>query len=408
MHWTNNKRKALREALQQAYPCISDLTIFAYEELGKNLSELDGDNLKAIAFSLLNWADSQGRLDALYAAFKTENPQHPVLQQVEQKSFFPQSSNMTQTDWDELFQCFLRDDIADLQRAFRQGFKQALKIEFRHAQPQHTPFTELNQVRELLESYDADATGPLLAVRFVEFAILEFQRSSDGDARDLTALQEWRNRIAQRFSVPDPISKSINTISRHAYLLVALEESGPNVNVYSELRITGRETPIRFGEQSTNCSFKNVAQSISKWIHQAENVLMDDDYDDTEVMLEIFLPWQYLTEDIANSWRLTDKDKKETPLGTHRRFLVRSSDRIRDRQIQKQLKQTWAKLQSDVEAGKPSGRFHRQPDCPDGRGTLRSILKDNDATGLMLLAQLPTDLGKRENLFKCIIKGHLD
>jgi hypothetical protein len=408
INWDDSKkRKAFREALQQGYPSVAELAIFVDEELNENLAEVaGGENLKVNAYNLLSWADSQGRFDELYAAFKRENPHHSALQQIEQKSFVSQSHNLTQADWDKLFQHFLPHDITDIQRGFRRGFKQALGIEFQRAQPQYPPFTELSQVRELLESYDADAEGPVLAVRFVECAIMEIQRSNDSNNRDITNLQQWRDLVAAKFNVSNYVAKVDSTTTCHAYLLVALEEQGPDVIVYPELRLTGvnNPNPIEFGATPETCAIDAVANHLSRWIQQAEDILVDhESCADVEVTLEIFLPCQHLEEDIAVTWVLQDRRGDAIKLGMHRRFLIRSSDRIRDRQIQKSLGHIWRQLETCVEAGSPCSRFHSQMDCPEEKGALRAVLRDNQATGLKFLAQLPTDPDKRKNILNDII-----
>jgi hypothetical protein len=186
-------------------------------------------------------------------------------------------------------------------------------------------------------------------------------------------------------------------------LLVALEEIGSDVNVYPELHITSAESPIGFGAKPTTCPIDKVADRISEWIRQAEDVLETDLCDDTEVTLEVFLPCQHLEEDIATTWNVKDKRGNEIGLGTYRRFLVRSSDRIRDRQIQTALERRWKVLEECVKAKNACDRFHRQEVCPQQKGILCARLKDEDALGLKFVAQWPTDPGKRTDLLYDII-----
>lgn len=397
----NKKRKAFREALQEAYPSDAHLEIFVDEELNENLAFVaGGDNLQVTAYGLVKWAKAKGRLDEVYNAFKKNNPSSAVIKTIERKSFISPTFNLTQDDWDLLFGQFFLDDLADLQRAFYQGFREAIGIDFRLAQPTHPPLVELTQIRELLEIYDADDKGSVLAVRFVEFAIAEFQRSSEGKERDLTALEQWRDRMAQQFGVPPLVPEPKK--SRHAYLLVTLEEIGSDVNVYPELRITGTEKPMGFGAKPTTCPIDKVAAQISEWIRLAEDAL-DDTCDDEEITLELFLPCKHLEDDIATTWSVKDKRGDAIPLGTHRRFLVRSSDRIRDRQIQKALKRKWELLEACVKGNNVCSKFHLQEHCPKGAGTLCALLKDEDAPGLKLIAKLPTDPGQRTDLLNDII-----
>jgi hypothetical protein len=402
--WTDSKkRKAFRQALQEAYPNDADLGMFVDEELNENLAIVaEGKNLQVTSHGLVQWARAKGRLDEVYSAFKRENPSHAGIKIIERKSFISQSFNLTLDDWDVLFRYFLSDDLADLQRAFRQGFRDAIGVAFHQARPTDSPMTEVIQIRELLEEYDVNDRGPILAVRFVERAIAQFQLSSEVQNRDLSILEAWRDRIAEKFRVPPLASTPDQRVDRHAYLLVVLEESGSDVNVYPELHITGAENPIRFGAKPTTCSMNQVADRISEWIYQAEGLLETDICDDTEVTLEVFLPCKYLEEDIAVAWSVKDKRGDSIALGIHRRFLVRSSDRIRDRQIQKALQGRWTELQMSIREN-ACKKFHPQMDYPKDKGILCALLKDNGALGLKFLAPLPIEASERINLYNGII-----
>jgi len=398
----SSKRKAFREALQQVYSSAAELRLFVDEELGENLEVVaSGDNLKVISYNLIVWAFPI-RINELYTAFKNENPNHSVIQKIEQQSLIPQSSNLSQADWNDLFGQFLPDDVADAQRAFFHSYQSVFGNSFRDVRPEYPSLTTLEQIRELLELNDRSKNGPVLAVRFVEFTIVEIQRSHDSN-RGVMALQSWCDRIAQQFGIPARVPEPDRSRSCHAYLLIVLEEIGADVNVYPELHITGLETPIQFGATPITCPIAKVADQLSKWILQAENILVDETCDDSEVTLEVFLPCQYLEEDIATTWILRDKRDDEIEFGTYRRFLVRSSDRMHDRQIQKALNLTWKKLENSERAGSACSQFHRQADCPDKKGVLGARIKDHSATGLKLLAPLPTDRDKRTGLLNEII-----
>jgi len=96
----STKRKAFREALQEAYPRGADLELFVDEELGENLAAVaGGTNLQATAYELVKWAKAKGRLDEVYQAFKRHNPRHPVIARLEPRAF-PQPSNLTDQEGD--------------------------------------------------------------------------------------------------------------------------------------------------------------------------------------------------------------------------------------------------------------------------------------------------------------------
>jgi hypothetical protein len=407
--WTSKKRKAFREALQYVYTDISELAMFVDEELNEKLAQIaGGSNLKDTAYKLIDWATSKDRINDLYQAFKDENPNHVFNQSIDRESLIPQTSNLTQSDWVILFEQFVPDDLADLQRAALKAYEATFGVSFRQVRPEYPPLTTCSQIQELLELYDIGKEGVVLAVRFVECAIVELQRTSSGETRNLELLQNWRSRIVQQFNIPPLSPEPTDTITQHAYLLVTLEnhatygERSSNLFlVYPELRLSGIEKPVGFGAYPKTCSIDQIADSVSEWIHQAEDIL--DDSCEAEVTLEIFLPYSKLEEDIARTWIAKNRRGEEISLGMHRRFVVRSSDRIRDRQIQRAMTPVWKRLKDFVEAGNAHDQFHSQTDCPGERGLLCALLRDNGAVGLKLLAPLPIDQNQRENLFKEII-----
>jgi vWA-MoxR associated protein C-terminal domain/Effector-associated domain 1 len=395
--WTDNtKRKSFRLALERAYPNPEDLRIFVDEELNENLATIAANNnLTATANGLIQWARKQSRLDEVFEVFCRENPRDSAATELQQKSLVSSTFNFPEEDLNSLFAILTSDDSACLQMAFRQAFQVVHAKKFSEMRPDRPSMNGLDEIQDLLAQYDK----PVLVVRFVEATIAELQRF-DGD-RDLTALQEWRDRIANQFNIPLPDSKPANEIIHHAYLLVTLEESGDDFIIYPELRISGTENPVRFGAYPATCSIDQVADLISEWIHRAEDTL--DDTCGAEVTLEIFLPYRNLEEDIARTWIAKTRRGEEISLGMHRRFLVRSSDRIRDRQIQRALAPIWQRLQGFMETGNAHEQFYEHKECVGERGMLCALLKDKDAIGLKLLVQLPSDRSQRENLFKDII-----
>lgn len=392
----NNKRKAFRLALQRAYPREADLRLFVDEELNENLAAIAANNnLQSTAHDLVSWAQAKSRLDEVFEAFCRENPNDPVIAELQQRPLIKRSSNLGEEDWEALFAQFSPYDFADIQRAFLQGFQRVLNAAFQQVRPDHPPLTEQAQVQELLATYDK----PELAVRFVEFVIVEFQRSSAESRRDLTGLEQWRDRISQKYKIfpltPEPEQKTV----RQGYLLVACEESGSDVVLYPELRVTGEEKPIKFSASPVKCAFEELPAYLSDWIYQAEKAL-DGKQNSEEILLELFLPCAMLEADLA-MWDVRDKRGRPISLGMHRMFIVRSFDRIRDKDLQPVLARKWELLQKSVRDGTACDQFHLQDKYPEKKGALSVLLKR--VPGLKLVAELPLEPEKRKDLLYEII-----
>lgn len=400
--WNNEQRQVFRLTLQKVYTNYAELEMFVDEALDMPLAGIArSEKLSTAVFDLLKWAKAATRLDGLFEQFCLANPQEEAnfLARLQPQSLVERPGNLNETDWNGLFDRFKADDAPYLQIAFRQGFLGAYGHSFEELRPDRPPMNSISDLRALLAKYDS----PTLAVRFVEGAIAELRRSSENNSRDLSELEAWRDRIAAQFNVLPPDPPADQPTVRHAYLLVALEEHGADVNVYTELRITGVEKPVGFGASPTTCSMAAAVDHISAWIHQAEAALEADTCDDGEVTLEVFLPCSYLEQDIATDWRVKDRRGSDIALGTHRRFLVRSLERIRDRQIQQTLTRRWQQLEACVDAQTICNQLHRQETYSEERGALRALLQDLDALGLKFVGQLPSDPVKRADLLYEII-----
>lgn len=349
----SNKRKAFRLALQRVYSSEADLQLFVDEELNENLAVVaTNNNLQATAHGLVSWAKAKGKIDQVFEAFRRENPNDPVIAELQPQPLIKRSSNLGEEDLESLFAMLNPDDTAYVQIAFRDAIKAAYGLSFWEMRPDRPPMNTLGDIQDLLEKY----YKPILAVRFVEFFIARLQDFGEGDERDLTAFTQWRDRIAAQYNVSPLIPESDQKIARQGYLLVTFEECGSDVTVYPELRVAGDEKPIEFGVSPVTCPFEDVPNYLSNWIYLAEKAL--DEHDNEEILLELFLPCAFLEEDLATTWAVKNKRGRPIPLGMHRMFVVRSFERIQDDEARKTLRRKWQLLKECVTAGNACDRFH--------------------------------------------------
>lgn len=402
--WSDNsKRKAFRLALQRVYPSDADLKLFVDEELNENLAVMAANNnLQATAGGLVAWAHAKSRLDEVFEAFCRENSKDPGIAELRQQPLIKRSSNLEEEDWETLFKQFTPYDFADIQRAFLREFQRAFKAAFQQLRSDHPPLTEQTQIQTLLTDFDQ----PELAVRFVESVIVEFQRSSEGNGRDLAGLKQWRNRVVQKYNVPPLAPEPEEKMARQGYLLVTFKKHASDVTMYPELRVTGENTHIPFGVAPETCAFEKVPDYLSDWIDQAEEAL-NGLYDSEEILLELFLPCDLLEEDLATTWRVKDKRGNPILFSRYRLFVVRSLDRFdgEDKELIKKtsalLERKWQRLQKCVSAGNAGDNFHLQEECPKENGDLFLLLED--APGLKFAAKLPLEHEKRKALLYGII-----
>jgi hypothetical protein len=408
--WNNKQRETFREALQEAYTDYVDLEMFLDEKLDVQLADFAPDEgLRKVTFKLIQWARKEKRLDELFNEFCLNNPSRKdsVITKLQQEPLVKLSRKVSEEDWEQLFDNFETDNFPYIYIAFTEAIFATYNLRFRDMRPDCPYINKLTSIQDLLSAYDNSE----LAVHFVERAITELRRSYEGAERDLTGLEQWRDRITQQFNVTLKSAAS-SPKAHHAYLLIAIEEQGADWILYPELHLAGAERPINFGATPITRPIKAVpeqlSEPISTWIEQAEQALEPEAVEGGEVVLEVFLPCERLEQDIATTWRVKDKRGDEVTLENHRWLVVRSFDRIRDRQVQAALKRRWQTLEACVADQTVCRRFHKQTDCPTAKGALCAVLKDEaNAPGLKLLTSLPDNFEQRRDALYGIIDAAL-
>lgn len=80
---TKDDRKALREAIQSAYPDRGSLEIFVDDELNQNLAVVAGDGKHdKVIFELIKWAIAKGYIDDLILALAADTENRPDIQEL--------------------------------------------------------------------------------------------------------------------------------------------------------------------------------------------------------------------------------------------------------------------------------------------------------------------------------------
>lgn len=407
MNWTGPKQGKLRIALLETYQDIRRLKRFVKDYFEYSLADIGGSSPEDWADELIEKAASEGWIDDLYNQFCKVNHTLPRIAQLQQelqaKPLIEKSTKLAEADWQALFSEFSSQDFAYVQIAFLQAFKAVVHENgFWDIRPDCPDLSQLEQVQSLLQTFDR----PDLAVRFVEFVIAEFQRQDEGQNRDLAALEQWRDRIAQVHNVALQQLEPPASKTRQGYLLVSLQPSGRQtqragafVTMFAELQVAGETASIEFGALSTTCPLNKVADHLSKLIRKAEVALIP--YECSEVVVELFLPCCHLEENVA-IWQVKNEQERLRPLGTHRRFPVRSFERAANQTKRIALSQKWQLLENCVATKTVSKQFHPQTVCPQP-GDLEALLSNRP--GLQLLAALPDDPEQRTEIFYDIINS---
>ncbi|MGB3768899.1 MAG: hypothetical protein WA947_20270 [Phormidesmis sp.] len=315
MEWNGPNQGKLRKALLEI--CvgsdIQSLRLFIRDRFDDPLDDVGGESRELWAGALIEKFAQEGSIDELYQKICKEYGKHPAIKKLQSElRGEPLVKSGQKIDASSLFSQFSSyDDFANVQKSFLCAFK-LIYGSFLEIRPEYPPLNTLDQIQSLIEAY-----GPKLAVQFAEHLFVELNESSSETRLDLkNAVESWRDRIAQQYSItpetPQPIKKE-----QQGYLLVALKETGrktsgsTSVTVFSELRITGEEDPIEFGAETITCSLDEVAAHLSTVILEAEEALSA--YDIGRITLELFLPWRHLDIGVAD-WKILNKKGRPRPL----------------------------------------------------------------------------------------------
>ncbi|MGC1305822.1 MAG: hypothetical protein WA885_01245 [Phormidesmis sp.] len=266
-------------------------------------------------------------------------------------------------------------------------------------------FNSVLDIHEALERLD----DYKIAVKFATEAIAQISRSYPNADRDLTALIEWRDRIAKQHNV-DLNKLSEEVPSKTGYLLVSIKETGQSrkgvkeVILFPELHLdlapTGQESSdTQEPLEAISCDSTKIGQYLSQLLHEAEEKLNCE-----EVTLELFLAWPRIEERIAD-WDTVDIDGNFTKL-KYQRYLLRSLDRVEKWEkrtaFRTKLENNWQRLLACVGDQMPCTHFHFQKDCPEP-GQLTAALSKK--AGLKLISRLPEDYYHRKAIFNNIIES---
>src|SRR5579871_206429 len=84
MRLNGNQQKQLHNALLAAFPTRADLTRFVRFQLNENLNTIASDSkLSDIVFTLIEWAEANGRILELITQAREANSGNPELQAFE-------------------------------------------------------------------------------------------------------------------------------------------------------------------------------------------------------------------------------------------------------------------------------------------------------------------------------------
>jgi hypothetical protein len=107
--------KAIRLALESAFPTVDRLTVMVREELNEDLAAIAaGQDLTVVAFGLILWANAKGRVGDLIAGARSNRPNDPALLNLDINLEAIQPIESPESDRESLVQMVARERLEEL------------------------------------------------------------------------------------------------------------------------------------------------------------------------------------------------------------------------------------------------------------------------------------------------------
>ncbi|MDY6941106.1 MAG: hypothetical protein SWY16_26040 [Cyanobacteriota bacterium] len=417
MNWTNDAKKEFRELLISIYQNIGELEMFVADSIDKNLANItQASKLDKCAFDIIQRLEKSGELDDFFNYFFEKNKDNQTygrrIKSLQSKisKLVQYKTKILSQDWESLFTILNENDLHIIAQSCKAAFKDCFKLELKEIYPDCPKLDSLPHVRQVLEKYDK----PELAVAFANRAIGLIAKL-EGDARDTSAIADWREQIAQIHAVDPKIGIPVHSQQIDAYLLVALRRQGGSIHLLAELHRTGEKygQPIDLDPNNRwfSCTFSDdgdveisqtIAEPLSRLIEEAE---LRSDKEITSFTLEFFLPPEYLDLRV-HEWEIIDGFDKRTKLGEYCPFIVRSLERAMNPRWLQNFNRSWMSWSQNISASQTIARH-----CIDVRDSTCEELSSGNVLinkiGVKLAAGLPEDRERRNSIFWMLIKSHV-
>jgi vWA-MoxR associated protein C-terminal domain/Effector-associated domain 1 len=450
------QRKTLRKALINAYPREPDIELMLDDELDCPLNNIEEvETYEQRVQKIIQWAEKNGKLRQLIIGASKSNPGNQHL-----RKCLPQL----------LINCF--DDIDD--NLLNTKSLTSLILEFNKIS--NLDFTIVKDVCEIavpdisihcgqqLEDIQNNQLEP--AVRWLillNLLLKEYQKNSQGvpyiiefvaalqrrkelDVTNRQALSSWLKQVNQDdkyqtvSKITDTENQNIKKLQGHLLIFVrpAITSTGFLVKSFICIKTVKKDDSfeLQFIElskivpsvnndhESQEGIFGNLMQieeNLLKWEDETRLKLTEEAeklfciyYDLT---IEFFLPYNYLATPVE-LWKvkagLIQKPRRD-PVGTKHQVVVRSVDRLDDKQLFNQLLKTWEHTQQFLERHPSPEKIQakiEQLDCPVGYDwdALTRSLKINQQIALKLTCAMPNCIKSDgstnlEPLFESILEG---
>jgi vWA-MoxR associated protein C-terminal domain/Effector-associated domain 1 len=409
--------ESLRLALQSAFRKKSELKRMVREKLDKNLDEIGEGNLTNTISELIDWAESEYRINQLVISAAYEKPGNPLIREfcetnIDELIEF-NDSLLSATAFTNLFAILQTIDFLILWEIGKTIFPKTI------ARDRSQLIQKLEQA-ELSIWFKCFILLQLLVEVFPVFeqqpSILVFVSALSKETMLNDAvkqiLREWLVNVDPNFNsqtgnLAQPHSDSSQPIrgGLQVYLMIMVNSEKSKLRATASLMCiapTGmkKEISVHLNPESNErgilTTTKKLPQIVAQFIQHSisielvhpENTMGCDYY---ALTIELFLPIRYLCEPI-DQWEIKDDFGNPVSLGSKYRLVVRSYDRVIRPGLRNAFAEAWYWKKDWLEQNPEPTSLNDQIchlteiDCLR-MGTLREALKEK--IGIKITCPLP-------------------
>ena len=361
------QRPKLREALISAFPKKNGLERMLLDELNERLDNIvSGDNLTDIVNNLIDWAESKGRLEELVLGAVRNNPGNKELQDLLESIDIKLLWNKEKENI-PISELELKNIISRLEKIenFDLSVKKLESILHPKAKDKIEKIKD-NKIKRttkivllleiILKDYPKDDdNGKQLILKFSEQLKQEQppnRNHGEGNQKKDKYRQPYLVIIVQPASLPGKcILKAFL-----AFEYSTKEDSEPNFIPLRNYSLSERITN-NTNQENFVCNFKEkeINQQINQFIRDSygEIYKKSSEYSDEDLIIEIFLPTEYIFEPI-DMWKIPYGMDGKVEIGIQYRMVVRAWERLNseNKLFKCRLSQAWKKVNNLTEAAK--------------------------------------------------------
>jgi hypothetical protein len=431
-----NQSRELQRALERAFTSKADLKQLVRYHLEETLQTIaKGENVGELIFSLIEWAESTGRVEKLIIAAAHARSSNLNIQDFVENNI----DNLIEFESDVLSAQFVVEliriikQVSDFAVFFEIG-KTILPSIITVARPQEIQVFEQPELSNwfkcfrllklLLEDY------PLLEQRSSILTLGEHLLKEESiDSSIKQQLEKWLHKIDPNFNSQPSESEQVSSPSSQptsgalqAYLMITVnpEASRGKVRALASLLCisptgTRKEIPVHLNPESNErgvlCTWKKLPQIVAQFIDRSVSVelsgsgnLLGCAY--YALTIELFLPINYICEPV-DRWGIKNEFGNSVYLGSQHRLVVRSYDRVIKPGLKNTFSESWHRAKDLLGKNPELARLQKiehikEIDC-SGWGTLREALKEK--IGIKITCPLPASQSEMVKFLQAMLES---